>query len=282
MFDYHIHSSAVRRCDTPQEFLQKAQEGGITGGAVISSHPRGYVVEDCDQRWEVLLEKLLAFTAETPNFRPIFWIDPTDPDIEDQIRRAAELNISGFKIICNHFYPEDILSPLAMIAETGLPVNFHCGILYSTKPAAKYNMPHQFEVLMNVKNLRFSLAHAGWPWTDEYNSIIGEFFWGQNNVDVYADLTPGTPRIYRRDVLRRLYLCGFTKLKDHILWGPDKYINDYDYKFAADLIRDDREILEEIAADAPKYRIRPFGAGDAPLLWQLLSEDNMTRFFTRD
>ena len=37
-----------------------------------------------------------------------------------------------------------------------------------------------------------------------------------------------------------------------------------------------------IAADAPKYRIRPFTAGDAPKLWQLLTEDNMIRFFTRD
>lgn len=279
MYDYHIHMDFTSG-DTPQEFLRKTAEAGVTGGAIISPHPLGYVREEgTDQRWENLLAMVLQFTSETPTFLPVFWIDPTDADISRQIEVATEHGVSGFKIICNHFYPKDILKPMAQIAETGLPVNFHCGILYSTHPAAEFNRPAAFECLMEVKGLRFSLAHAGWPWTDEFNSIIGEFFWGCNNVDVYVDLTPGTPLVYRREVLRRLYLCGFQQLKTHILWGTDKYSNHYNTGFAANLIRVDREILNGIIRDADMYRVPTYPANDFHDIEELLFRKNMETFF---
>lgn len=281
MYDYHIHMYSGPG-DTPQEFLRRTAEAGVTGGGIISPQPLGYGrVEGADQRWESLLDCLLEFTSQTPAFRPVFWIDPTDADIERQIRIAAERGAAGFKIICNHFFPKDVLKPLTQIAETGLPVNFHCGILYSTHPAAEFNRPAAFECLMELKGLRFSLAHAGWPWTDEFNSIIGEFFWGANNVDVYVDLTPGTPLVYRESVLRRLYLCGFSKLKTHILWGTDKSTNHYDSAFAANLIRVDRGILEGIDRDANLYRPPSYSPNDFSDAGELLFHRNMETFFQK-
>ena len=120
MYDYHIHMDFTSG-DTPQEFLRKTAEAGVTGGAIISPHPLGYVREEgTDQRWENLLAMVLQFTSETPTFLPVFWIDPTDADISRQIEVATEHGVSGFKIICNHFYPKDILKPMAQIAETAL------------------------------------------------------------------------------------------------------------------------------------------------------------------
>ena len=277
MYDYHIHMYYSGR-DTPKEFLQKTAEAGIGGGAVISPYPAGHSRTDkADQRWRKRLENVLEFTSQTPGFLPVFWIDPTEPDVREQISRAAEEGVRGFKIICVHCYPREILLPLGAVAETGLPVMFHCGILFNTTPAAKYNRPLEFEVLCQVKGLRFSLAHTGWPWTDEYNAVFGEFRWGPNNVDAYADLTPGTPGIYRRDVLKKLFLCGIPGIRKRVLWGSDSNALDYSVEPVKQLIRMDKAILEEIASEASGCGAE--GSSDDILM--LLTKENMESFFTR-
>ena len=277
MYDYHIHMYYSGR-DTPKEFLQKTAEAGICGGAVISPYPAGHSrTAKADQRWQSRLESVLEFTSQTPGFLPVFWVDPTESDAQEQIFRAAEKGIRGFKVICVHYYPKDILLPLGAAAETGLPVTFHCGILFNTAPAAKYNRPLEFEVLCQVKGLRFSLAHTGWPWTDEYNAVFGEFRWGPNNVDAYADLTPGTPDIYRKDVLKKLYLCGIPGIKKRVLWGSDSNALNYSVEPVKQLIRTDEAILAEIAVEAPKYGAE----GSYDDILPLLAKENMESFFAR-
>jgi predicted TIM-barrel fold metal-dependent hydrolase len=257
--------------DTPKEFLQKTAEAGICGGAVISPYPAGHSrTAKADQRWQSRLESVLEFTSQTPGFLPVFWVDPTESDAQEQIFRAAEKGIRGFKVICVHYYPKDILLPLGAAAETGLPVTFHCGILFNTAPAAKYNRPLEFEVLCQVKGLRFSLAHTGWPWTDEYNAVFGEFRWGPNNVDAYADL-------YRKDVLKKLYLCGIPGIKKRVLWGSDSNALNYSVEPVKQLIRTDEAILAEIAVEAPKYGAE----GSYDDILPLLAKENMESFFAR-
>ncbi|MBQ9502354.1 MAG: amidohydrolase family protein [Lentisphaeria bacterium] len=277
MYDYHIHLYYSGR-DTPREFLGKTAEAGVDGGAVISPYPAGHSrTAGADQRWQARLEDVLEFTSQTPGFLPVFWIDPTEPDVREQIFRAAEKGVRGFKIICVRCYPRDILTPLGAVAETGLPVTFHCGILFNTSPAAKYNRPLEFEVLCQVRGLRFSLAHTGWPWTDEYNAVFGEFRWGPNDVDAYADLTPGTPDIYRRDVLKKLYLCGIPRIRKRVLWGSDSNARNYGAGPVKQLIRMDEAILAEIASEASKYGVEESYDDLLPLL----AKKNMESFFTR-
>jgi len=280
MYDYHIHTQ-VGACDTPEEFLKKAHGAGIDGGGIISIHPVGYHQEEIgDQRWEARLEQNLAFTNQAPGFHPIFWIDPTDSDAMRQIQCAAERGVAGFKVICNHFYPGDCMNVWQAIAEMGLPVNFHSGILYSTSPASCFNRPLAFECLMTIPNLRFSMAHVGWPWADEYISLVGEFNWGGASREMYVDLTPGTPAIYRREVLRKLYLIGFLNLKYHVLWGSDNYANSYRTAYARFWLDTDKAIMDEITRDANLYTTPNNDPNDYSDIWNLATHTNMERFLT--
>lgn len=278
MLDNHIHMY-YGKSDTPQEFLEKAAAAGITGGNIISLYPAKHgLVESADQRWEHRLEKVLEFTSQAPGFHPLFWIDPTADDFEKQIHTAAEQGIHGFKIICSHYYPHDTLPAVQVMAECQLPVLFHCGILYSKNCAAKYNRPIEFEELLAVKGLRFALAHAGWPWTDEFNAIVGEGRNGFFHSDIYVDITPGTPFVYRREVLKRLYMSGFDDLPNRVLWGTDGSTNNYPNQHVLLDIETDKKILSEIADPANVFDVPGYKAETYADIWKKVSEDNLNAF----
>ena len=251
IFDAHIHTRAGR-CDTPAVFLEKTRSVGVAGGNVFSLHPATY--EPCDgedQRFEARLDKLLAFTSETPGFLPYLFLDPREADATEQVRRAKEMGARGLKIICAGFRIADHLAPVRAAAEMGLPVMFHCGILGKDGTSAAVNHPECFECLFQIPGLRFSLAHLGWPWCDEYMGMVamralahppgGAAHFGV----LYADITPGTPGIYRREALRKLYLTGY-KVTGLAMWGCDLNINDYEVKYAGWHLDRDNEILAEI------------------------------------
>ncbi len=255
IFDAHIHTRAGR-CDSPAAFLEKTRSVGVAGGTVFSLHPASY--EPCageDQRFEARLDKLLAFTSETPGFLPYLFLDPREADATEQVRRAKEMGARGLKIICAGFRIADHLAPVRAAAEMGLPVMFHCGILGKDGTSAAVNHPECFECLFQIPGLRFSLAHLGWPWCDEYMGMVamralahppgGAAHFGV----LYADITPGTPGIYRREALRKLYLTGYN-VRPRTFWGTDRIVNDYKPDLARRMIARDIAIIDEIERDA--------------------------------
>ena len=91
IFDAHIHTRAGR-CDSPAVFLEKTRSVGVAGGNVFSLHPASY--EPCageDQRFEARLDKVLAFTSETPGFLPYLFLDPREADAAEQVRRPWQV-----------------------------------------------------------------------------------------------------------------------------------------------------------------------------------------------
>ncbi len=283
MFDAHIHSH-YGKSDTPQEFLRKAAEGGIDGGNILSVCPNQDIgCQDGDYRWQARLESVLAFTRETPGFLPYLYFDPTEPDGIRQVEIAAERGIAGYKIICKHFYPEDAIPACEAIAATGLPVMFHSGILGGSRDqiSGKYNNPIKFECLFGIRGLRFSLAHLGWPWVDEYLGMVAKASFTFDPAfgnEMFFDLTPGTPGIYREEALRKLYLTGYG-VKRRVLWGTDGVVNGYRPSLPEFWIRRDRDIMTRIAADAHLARA-PFQQQDPDLhdIFKLATEDNLKAF----
>ena len=151
MQDLHIHMVAGGQ-DTPEVFKQKTIAGGVSGGAVFSIVPESYRVEPgVDQRWQARAEQIIEFCSRAPGFRPVFFIDPTVSDAIEQVHAIAEMGIAGFKVICNHFYPVEGLKTYQAIAETGLPLIFHSGVLYNRQPSSDFNRPMSYEFLMDVK-----------------------------------------------------------------------------------------------------------------------------------
>lgn len=284
MQDLHIHTHAGPK-DTPQVFVEKTRAAGVTGGAVFSIAPEGYGPEKGeDQRWQARAEFIIDFTRQAPGFRPVLWIDPTDADVIEQVHGAAELGIKGFKIICNHFYPVEGMKAYQAIAETGLPLIFHSGVLYNSQPSSDFNRPMSFECLMDVKGLRFSLAHISWPWSAELVALFGKLNYldhadPEGRSRMYIDFTPGTPPIFRRDAIRQVYMCGF-KVKHRVLWGTDCLANHYSTEYATYWAKLDKGILDEISAAPNVYRVAGQSEYDYADIWERATEKNIDEFFS--
>ena len=283
MQDLHIHMHAGHK-DSPEVFLQKTHAAGVMGGAVFSIAPEGYGPEEGeDQRWQARAEFIIDFTRQAPGFRPVFWIDPTDADAIEQVHGAAALGIAGYKVICNHFYPVEGMKVYEAIAETGLPLIFHSGVLYNSQPSSDYNRPMSFECLMDVKGLKFSLAHISWPWSAELVALFGKLNYldhvaPEGRSRMYFDFTPGTPPIFRRDAIRQVYMCGF-KVKHRVLWGTDCLANHYSTEYAKYWANLDRGILDEITAAPNLYRVAGQSEYDYADIWELATEKNIEEFF---
>ena len=137
-------------------------------------------------------------------------------------------------MICDGAYAAgDRLEAVAAMAETGLPVMFHSGGDNIPHISGANNRPAAFERLLDVRGLRFSLAHLGWPWCDEFIGTFAKFVFAREmdghgaHPDLYVDVTPGTPGLYRREAMRKLYLAGFD-VRPRTFWGSDQVCNRYD------------------------------------------------------
>jgi len=76
--------------------------------------------------------------------------------------------------------------------------------------------------------LRFALAHISWPWTDECIALYGRFRANRGGsllgdaraeeMQMYIDVTPGTPKFYRREVFKKAMAYG---CRDYMIFGSD-------------------------------------------------------------
>ncbi len=260
IIDGHIH---ILKSDfSKKDFFSRIHDAGIDGGIIFSQPPEQIHPENETLSVEKRIESVVELCHENENLFPFYWIDPLDNTAEKQVDRASDSGIRGFKVICDSFYPEDkrALKTFNAIAERGYPIMFHSGILWDGKVSSKYNYPVNFEILLTVKNLRFSLAHLSWPWTDEMIAVYGKF---QNayhrNPDVscelFIDTTPGTPAVYRGDVFKKLFSAGYD-VENNIFFGSDTLVEDYDVTWAVEWIERDKRIMEEltdIGVPADKY-----------------------------
>ena len=260
VFDCHVHMRG-QRTDTPDnstELLRKMKLAGVDGGMIYSNEPLSFhneLAQPGDAKCR--LEEVMAYTRNHDNLHPLFWIDPLEPDAAEQVAMAAEAGVEGFKVICCHHYPQDerVMPIWQLIANTGKPIMFHSGILYNNSPSANYNRPGNFEHLFYVKGLRFAMAHISWPWCDEMIAVFGK--WNSLSAekhiaglaDLYVDVTPGTPPIYRRDALTKLFTVGYEKLPEHVMFGTDASCI-YDHQKYARIIARDNEIYDELGLSA--------------------------------
>lgn len=254
IFDAHIHQHYAYP-DDPKTFCELTKQSGIDGGIVFSETPTPESSSGKgDYRWQARMEHVMNLTKEVPGFHPFLWIDPTAPDVTEQIEKSAEAGIEGYKIICELCYPVDCMRAAEAVAATGKPLMFHSGILGGSRErlCGKYNRPIEFECMFAVRNLRFSLAHMGWPWIDDYMAMVAKASFTYDpdfGNRMYIDLTPGTPGLYREDALRKLYLTAYS-VKHWVLWGTDNITGSYSTKLPQYWLERDKMFMESLAKDA--------------------------------
>jgi predicted TIM-barrel fold metal-dependent hydrolase len=117
-----------------------------------------------------------------------------------------------------------------------------------------------FEPLLEIPNLRFALAHVSWPWCDENLAVYG--FWnsrkhhGTTSAEMFIDTTPGTPRIYRREVFNKIFTIGYD-IENNLIFGTD-CSNDYSPNYAKEILAMDKDALD-YANVSPGHREKYYG-----------------------
>ena len=247
-FDMHIHS--FNKPADPHALLCAMEKAGIYGGCVFSNRPKEEHAE-LGTSFEERLAEVLAWTKGHENrLFPVLWIHPRENNILKKIHTAVDAGIVAFKMICSDFYvyEEDCLAVLKEIASLNKPVIFHTGILWDGRATSKYNRPLHWESLLPIKGLRFSMGHCSWPWIDECIALYGKFLNALNmgdTAEMFFDVTPGTPQIYRKELLTKLYTIGYD-VGDNIMFGTDSIAHNYRNEWTAQWLETDGKILDEL------------------------------------
>ena len=250
VIDGHVHLTAGTV--EPEALGARLAEAGIDGAGLISFPPPSFGRGATP--WPQRLEHLLCWPQRMPNIFPLFWIDPLESDALEQVHAAAPA-VAGFKIICDRYYVYDErpMQVVREIAAAGKPILFHAGILWDGKNSSRYNQPVHWEALLDVPNLRFALAHAAWPWCDELIAVYGKFLnardqRGESCAEMFIDLTPGTPPVYREEVLRKLFLTGID-VGGNLIFGSDSSAGNYNVAWTREWMARDSGIYEQLALD---------------------------------
>ncbi len=247
IMDSHTHLGFAKNEKTIKEYIGNIE---IAGACVFSPPPLEYDPQ-IGKDFYTRLKEVINFTAEYKDILfPIVWIHPYEEDIFKKIDICAEKDIAGFKIICSNFHvgEEQVIEVLKHISNIGKPVFFHSGILWDGQNSSIYNRPANWEALINIKGLKFSLGHCSWPWTDECIAVYGKFLNAASKGDkaeMFLDITPGTPEIYRRDLLTKLFSVGYD-VGNNIFFGTDCNAEAYNSSRLSNWLKIDKELLDEL------------------------------------
>ena len=250
-YDAHVH--VYPGDPDPELLVKRIAEAGLTGGVAFSR---------CPNSWQTPKEKLLspeeamdnviAWCSGSPSIYPFYWIDPAAPNACELVDMAVEKGIYGFKVIRNGARPVDAttLPCYRRIAAVNRPVTFHSGILWDGRDSSDSFRPANWEGLLEVPHLRFALAHISWPWCDECIAVYGKMLnaisrRGFDIPEMFIDTTPGTPKIFRREALAKVFTIGYD-VADHVMFGTDCRVNSYRVGWSKDWQTTDDAIFAEL------------------------------------
>lgn len=153
-------------------------------------------------------------------------VDPSREDAVEVVDYAFKyLKLKGLKLHPSKqkFYPyEDKLKPIyEKCIEYNKAIMFHSGMTWQPNAPAKYSQPIHFEeIAINYPELRFCLAHFGWPWMHETIMILLKY------PNVYTDTS-----LLHMDDAKNFFKQIFTKnmgplwiernLQDKVMFGTN-------------------------------------------------------------
>ncbi len=248
VFDFHIHAQNTKA--TPKELILRMGCIGALGGNIFSTAPKEADGASGIGFCERIDELHLWTDGYEGRLFPVLWIHPDEKHIKEKIRTACREGVRAFKVICNNFYPYEkkCMKMLSEIAEHEKPVIFHSGILWDGGASSKYNRPANFESLILIDGLRFSMGHCSWPWIDECIALYGKFLNGLTtgrSAEMFFDITPGTPEIYREELLTKLFTVGYD-VPNNIVFGTDNRADDYNSAWCKRWLDIDNAIYEKL------------------------------------
>ncbi|MBS7638874.1 amidohydrolase family protein [Candidatus Bathyarchaeota archaeon] len=251
VIDCHVHSLGT---ESANDILKGLDAAGINMAIIFSPYPAhsyGRIIPKASagvtrhmefscsgvsvERQKEAIKFVASLQREAPDRIVAFaWLEPRLKDADKILEWAVTSEeIKGVKMIPDHWYPYDeFMYPIYKKAEAlKIPIIFHSGILFGFKDSSRFCRPVNYEVLLSFPSLRFALAHVSWPWVDESIALWGRFraalgeIEGANEIQMFIDITPGTPLIYRKETLQKLIAYG---AEDYMLFGTDCIANNMD------------------------------------------------------
>lgn len=268
IYDMHIH--AENGSPSSGALIERMEKSGVYGGAVFSRRPMeagGEPRADYKERIENVLEWTKGYDGR---LFPILWIHPSEKNLNEKIKDSSERGIYGYKMICDDYYVYEprVMKALEQISELKKPVFFHSGILWNGAVSSQYNRPVNWEALLSIPTLQFSMGHCSWPWHDECIALYGKFMnaYTENpnvSCEMFFDLTPGTPEIYREELLFKIFNIGYD-VPHNIMFGTDSSASNYGGEWVKNWIEIDNRLYEKL--------------GVSEEIKQKIYEDNFLRF----
>lgn len=241
IIDCHVHltTEGPEACKNVEDILRAMDKVGIDRIFLFSPVPRKIEVKNkyviykkSKKKQRESIEKVAEVVAkDRERLIGFAWIDPCLLDAEDEVERAiVDYKLRGVKMIPYHWYPyeERIFPVYAKIQEMKVPIIFHSGISFTGGDCSRFCRPVFYEALLHFPKIKFALAHISWPWTDECIATAARFQAAAQEVSritksqrysqMYIDITPGTPLIYRTEALRKaVNVLG----EDRLIYGSD-------------------------------------------------------------
>jgi uncharacterized protein len=205
VIDAHLHCTGR---ETRDDVLRALDEAGIDVGVLLAPFLNdGYSLADAAslQRANDHLARLVDGARD--RLVGLAVVNPSQAGAPAELRRAVEAGLSGAKMVPSGWYPyDDAVQPtFAEAARLRLPLLFHSGIFIDGR-SGRFCRPTFFEALRDHPGVRVTLAHLGWPWTDEAIAVgLIDRIHGVPDADCVFrfDLSFGPPPPYRLEVLRR-------------------------------------------------------------------------------
>jgi len=260
-YDAHVH--AYPGTPDPERYAKWLEEAGFKGGVVLSTNPDPLDDSPVPDP-EKAMDDAILWASGSKTIYPFYWINPVLDNACDLVDMAVEKGMFGFKCLPGRYFPGDpkALKVYEKMSKAGKPVLFHSGILWDGRPSSKFTRPGNYEELIDIVGLRFCLAHVSWPWCDECIAVYGKFLNALTRADrpraeMFIDLTPGTPKIYRKEVLTKLFTIGYD-VAERIQFGTDCRCNRYTTSWAVDWMKTDDAIYSELGVDVDDVYRRGF------------------------
>ncbi|MBA2660598.1 MAG: amidohydrolase [Nitrosospira sp.] len=205
IIDAHIHCSGQEKVD---DVLYALDQASVDKAVLLAPFLSGnYSLHDhnslrmANQHLARLIadhgDRLIGFAVINPS------LDHACEDLDF----AHDLGLYGLKMVPTGWYPYDDCAHRVYetAARLKTPILFHSGIFIDGK-SGRFCRPTFYEVIRDYPDLRVTLAHLGWPWTDEANAVgLIDLINGTvpDASQFRFDISFGAPPIYRLEVLRK-------------------------------------------------------------------------------
>ncbi len=205
IIDAHIHCSGE---ENTAGVLQAMDWAGVDKAIILAPFLNGsYSLRDSESLRLANQHLATLITGHVDRLIGFAVINPSLDNASEDLTRAHDLGLSGLKMVPAGWYPYDDCAHriYETASQLDMPVLFHSGIFIDGR-SGRFCRPVFFEAIREHPGLRVTLAHLGWPWTDEANAVgLIDLINGvaPDNSQFRFDISFGAPPAYRLDVLNK-------------------------------------------------------------------------------